>query len=70
MIWYELGTYMELATPDYHYVSFKTDEEFLDKLERYSKDKKARLEIAKNARNLILSKNTYQHRIKEILSYV
>jgi hypothetical protein len=70
MLWWDLGIYKELATPDYHYVSFNTDKEFLFKLEKYTKDKKARDEIAKNARNLILAKNTYQHRVREILSYV
>jgi hypothetical protein len=70
MLWFPIGDYTELATPNYHYIPFKNDGEFLDALEKYTKDEYARLTIEKNAVELIWAKHTYKHRALEMLSYL
>jgi hypothetical protein len=69
MLWYPIGDYCEVATPYIHYVPFRNDEEFLENLNKYTKDETARKQIIKNARELVLAKHTYKHRALEILSY-
>jgi hypothetical protein len=69
MFWYPIGDYCEVATPYIHYVPFRNDEEFLENLNKYTKDETARKQIIKNARELVLAKHTYKHRALEILSY-
>lgn len=69
-VFYELGTYYDIAIPDYHYVSFKTDDEFLAKVEHCLNHEDERLEIAKRSRRLMEARHTYEHRFLEMLQYL
>lgn len=58
----------ELATPFTHYIPYTSEEDCIERAKEYLADEKKRIEIAKEARNLILSKHTYVHRVKEMFS--
>lgn len=70
MLFYELGTYYDIGIPDYHYVSFKDDDEMLRKVKYYLDHPDERLKIVQQARELILARHTYKHRLLEMLSYL
>jgi len=60
----------DLAEPMVHYIPYSSDEELFENVERLLRDDKLREQIAQNARELVIEKHTYDHRLKEILKYV
>jgi hypothetical protein len=66
----DTGNLEEFATPHTHFIPYRDERDMLMQAEYYLNHDDEREEIARAAREYVLSKHTYKHRAEEMLSYV
>lgn len=70
MLYKDNNRYTDIASADYHYLKFETDDELLAKVTEYVTDNEKWHRMQERGRNNVLSFHTFKHRALTFLSYI